>query len=137
VTQAQRDIDRKLRVLKYPEEIGNISKACRYFVISRQSFYAWKKALAEKSEEGLINSKPCPENPKLRTPPEIEEKILYLRKTYHLGQLRISWYLERYHAIKISSSGIYGILVRHGLNRLPQNAKKRQIATTTAGPIRR
>lgn len=129
MTQAQRDIKRKLKVLEYAQKLGNISKACRYFGISRQSFYAWKKALVEKGEEGLINSKPCPENPKLRTPPEIEEKVLYLRKTYHLGQKRISWYLERYHAIKISSSGVYQVLVRHGLNRLPQNAKKRQVAT--------
>ena len=73
MTQAQRDINRKLRVFKYAEEIGNVSKACRHFGISRQSFYAWKRALAEKGEEGLINSKPCPENPKLRTPLKIEK----------------------------------------------------------------
>lgn len=58
-------------------------------------FYEWKQAYAEKGEVGLINSKHCPENPTLRSPPEIEEKILYLRKTYHLGQMRIAWYLER------------------------------------------
>ena len=31
MTQAQRDINRKLRVLRYAEEIGNVTKACRYF----------------------------------------------------------------------------------------------------------
>ena len=65
----------------------------------------------------------CPENPKLHTPPEIEEKILYLRRNYHLGQLRISWYLKRYHGIKISSGGVYGVLKRNGLNRFSKNAK--------------
>ena len=115
----------ELRVFRYADEIDNISKACRYFGISRQSYYAWKRALAEKGEEDKINNKPCPENPRLRTSPEIEEKVLYLRRTYHLGQFRISWYLERYHDIKISSSGVYCVLVRHGLNRLPQNAKKK------------
>jgi len=79
---------------------------------------------------GLINSKPCPGNPRLRTPPEIEEKILYLRRTYHLGQQHIAWYLERYHAIKISSSGVYQVLKRHNLNRLPRNTKKGQVAIT-------
>jgi hypothetical protein len=79
VTQAQRDINRKLRLLRYAYEIGSISKTCQYFGISRQSYYSWKKAFAEKGEEGLVNSKPCPENPKLRTPTEIEEKIPYLR----------------------------------------------------------
>lgn len=69
----------------------------------------------------------CPENPKLRTPLAIEEKILYLRQTYHFGQLRISWYLWRYHQIKISAAGGYHVLKRHGLNRLPQNQRKRSI----------
>jgi len=60
--QAKRDILRKLKVLKYVEERGNVSKACRYFGISRESYYKWKKRYKEQGEEGLINSKPCPEN---------------------------------------------------------------------------
>jgi hypothetical protein len=50
-------------------------------------------------EAALINSKPCPQNLKCCTPPHIEEKILHLRRTYHLGQRRIHWYLLRYHGI--------------------------------------
>jgi transposase InsO family protein len=129
MTKAQRDIRRKLRILTYAKEIGNISKACRHFGISREGFYKWKRAYAAYGEEGLINSKPCPENPSLRIPPEIEEKILYLRKTYHLGQLRISWFLERYHGIKVSSGGVYQVLKRNGMNRLPRNAKTRTVLT--------
>lgn len=90
MTKAQRDISRKLRVLSSGQQIRNVSKTCRYFGISRQTYYEWKQAYAERGEEGLVNKKPCPENPTLRTPPGIEEKILYLRKTYHLGQMRIS-----------------------------------------------
>jgi transposase InsO family protein len=129
MTKAQRDIKRKLNILKHAEEISNVSKTCRYFGISRESFYQWKKAYKKNGEKALINSKPCPENPKLRVPPEIEEKIIYLRKTYHLGQLRISWFLERYHGIRVSSGGVYGVLKRSGLNRLPKNAKKRTMMT--------
>jgi len=65
ITKAQRDINRKLRVLSYAGQIGNISKTCRHFGISGQTFYEWKQAYAEKGEAGLINSKPCPENPTL------------------------------------------------------------------------
>jgi len=129
MTKAQRDIKRKLRVLNYAKDIGNVSKACRYFGISRETFYLWKRAYEQCGEKALINGKPCPENPKLRTPPQIEEKILHLRRKYHLGQLRISWYLKRYHGIKISSGGVYGVLKRNGLNRLPKNAKKRTVLT--------
>ena len=60
--------------------------------------------------KGLINSKPCPQNPKLRTPAHIEEKIVHLRRKYHLGQQRISCYPERYHDMKISSSDVYSVL---------------------------
>ena len=37
----------------------------------------------------------APENPKLRIPAEIEKKILYVRREFGLGQLRIKWYLHR------------------------------------------
>ena len=100
MTKAQRDINRKLRVLNYAKEIGNISKACRYFGISRESFYRWKQPYDTRGEKALINKKPCLENPKLRTPPHIEEKILRLRRKYHFGQIRFSWYLKRYHGLK-------------------------------------
>jgi transposase InsO family protein len=119
------DINRKLRVLNHAIEGGNVSQTCRYFGISRETFYQWRRAYERDGERALINSKPCPQNPKLRTPAHIEEKILHLRKTYHLGQLRIKWYLERYHGIRVSSGAVYYVLKRNGLNRLPRNAKKR------------
>jgi transposase-like protein len=87
MTKAQRDISRKLRILRYGEETGNVAKTCRYFGISREIFYRWKRTYAQKGESALVNSKLCPENPKLRVPAPIEGKILYLRKTYHLGQM--------------------------------------------------
>jgi len=57
----------------------------------------------------------------------IEEKILYLRKNYHFGSAKICWYLERYHKMKVSMTGVYGVLCRHGLNRLPHKLRRRQI----------
>jgi transposase InsO family protein len=129
MTQAeQRDINRKLRILNHAKESGNISQTCRYFGICRETYYKWKRALERGGERALINSKPCPENLKLRTPSHIEEKILYLRRTYHLGQLPIVWYLQRYHGIKISSGAVYYVLKRNGLNRLPQTVKRSERA---------
>jgi hypothetical protein len=98
MTKAQRDIKRKLRVLSYAQEIGNISKTCRYFGIPRQTCYEWKQAYTRLVKKGLINRKPCPESSTIRIPPKIEGKIIYLGRAYHLGQLRISWFLDRYHA---------------------------------------
>lgn len=129
MTKAQRDIKRKLRVLNYAQAIGNVSKTCRYFGISRKAYYEWKQGHAQYGEQGLINRKPCPKNLKLRVSAEIEEKILYLRTTYHLGPLRIAWFLERYHGLMVSSGGVYQVLKRNELNRLPRNAKKRPLQT--------
>lgn len=121
------DIARKLRVLNHALESGNVSKTCRYFGISRETYYKWKRDYEKHGESALINCKPCPENPKLRTPPEIEEKIIYVRKNYYLGQQRISWYLRRYHGMIVSPSAVRNVLVRHGLNRLPKDQRKRSI----------
>ena len=120
MTNDEREIQRKLRALQYAEKVGDARKACRYFGIGKSSFYRWRKAYREHGEAGLINAKSIPKNPANRTPPEIVEKVLYLRRKYHLGPIRIVWYLERYHDIKISDAGVYRILKRNGLNRLPR-----------------
>jgi transposase len=125
--QALHDIRRKLRILNHAKESRNVSQTCRYFGISREIFYRWKRAYEKDGETALINSKPCPQNPKCRTPPHIEGKILHLRRTYHLGPRRIHWYLLRYHGIKVSSGAVYYVLKRDGLNRLPRNVRKRRV----------
>jgi len=92
--QAQRDIRRKLNCLRFAQERGSNVLACRKFGVSKSSFYRWKAGYTDKGEAGLINSRPCPENPALRTPVKIEEKILHLRRRYHFGPDRIAWYLS-------------------------------------------
>ena len=127
--QEEHDIRRKLKVLNRGAESGNVSHTCRYFGISRDTYYRWKRSYAEHGEAGLINSKPCPENPSLRVPAEVEKKILYVRREFGLGQLRIKWYLERYYGMTVSSSGVYQVLKRNGVNRLPPGAAKRSPST--------
>ncbi|WP_295442752.1 helix-turn-helix domain-containing protein, partial [Sphingorhabdus sp. EL138] len=85
MTKEERDIQRKLKVLRHTEKIGDAGKACRYFGIGRSSFYRWKASFERNGEAGLINAKPIPKNPANQTPPEIVEKVLYLRSKYHLG----------------------------------------------------
>ena len=35
----RREVDHKLRVLRHADQIGDVGKACRYFGVSRASFY--------------------------------------------------------------------------------------------------
>ena len=129
MNKAQRDIRRKKRVLEHAARIGNVRKTCRYFGVARSGFYRWKKAYETDGDEGLINKKPCPYNPRLRTPPDIVEKVLHLRRTYHLGPIRIVWYLERDHGITMCDATVYRICRRHGLNRLPSRVGRRSVKT--------
>ncbi|HIF13087.1 MAG TPA: IS481 family transposase [Dehalococcoidia bacterium] len=127
--KAQQDIRRKKRVLEHAARIGNVRKTCRYFGVAWSGFYVWKKAYETHGDQGLINQRPCPKNPRLCTPPAIVEKVLHLHRTYHLGPICIVWYLERYHGITISHAGVYRILRRHGLNRLPARVGRRAVHT--------
>lgn len=56
MTEAERDIKRKLAVLNHAKQIKNISKTCRYFGISREVYYKWKRRYDKLGEEGLINA---------------------------------------------------------------------------------
>ena len=91
--EAERDIRKKTKILDEATQSGNVSHTCRRHGVSRDTFYRWRKQLAAGGVEALVNSKPCPENSALRVPKEIEDKILYVRREFGLGQLRISWYL--------------------------------------------
>jgi transposase InsO family protein len=50
-------------------------------------------------------------------------KILYLRQHHHFGPAKIAMYLRRYHDIQISHSGVWRVLKRLDLNRLPASQR--------------
>jgi hypothetical protein len=83
--KAEHDIARKLKVLNHAKEHGNISKTSRYFGICRETFYTWQRVYVSGGNDALVNNKPCHENHKLPVPRLIEDKIVYLRPTYHFG----------------------------------------------------
>lgn len=57
------------------------------------------------------------------TEPEAVSRIVYLRSHYHFGPNRIAMYLERYHDITISPSGVWRILNKLGMSRLPASQR--------------
>ena len=97
MTHDQREIHRKKRILEYAERVGNINKTCRYFGVARSTFYLRRDRYRELGEEGLRSCRCGPHNHPNKTPDEVVEKILHLRGTYHMGPIRIVWYLRRYH----------------------------------------
>ena len=127
MNQAERETRSRKRILEHARTTRNVIKTCRYFGVSRSTFYLWRRAYQAQGDVGLIKTKLIPNQMPNQTPPEVVEKVLHLRRTYHLGPIRIVWYLERYHAIRISGAGVYRILRRHGLNRLPRKVGRRAV----------
>jgi len=137
MTQAHRDIRRKLAVLRHAEATGNVSD----LPVLRHLSGDLLPVAARLSSQGRTGSDQpqtgCRPGtrPKKIFPP-IEEKILRLRQRYHFGPERISWYLKRYHGFEITSQSVYRVLKRHGLNRLPHHQRRRSIPSFRRYEIR-
>jgi transposase InsO family protein len=120
----------RLAVLRHAEEVsGNIAATCRYYGISRQCFYTWRRRYEAEGLEGLKDRSSAPHHTPHATTADVVEKILWLRRQYHFGPAKIAMYLQRYHDVAISTSGVWRILKKVGLNRLPasQRYKRRSI----------
>jgi len=92
-------------------------------ILSMEKFYE------EYGEDGLKLRKPIAKDHPRRIPEATVQKVLELRKTYHLGPQRMVWYMDRYHDTRISFGSVYPILVRNGVNRLPKQIGRRAIHT--------
>jgi transposase InsO family protein len=123
-----RVVRHRLAVLRHAEEVtGNVAMTCRYYGITRQSFYTWKRRYEEDGPEGL---RPRSRRPKVSpnaTHVDVVGKILYLRQNYHFGPAKIAMYLARYHDVTISHSGVWRILKRLDLNRLPASQRYKRL----------
>jgi transposase InsO family protein len=118
---------RRLAILRHAEEItGNVALTCRYYGISRQCFYTWKRRWDAHGLDGLRDRSHRPQVSPNATRTEVVGKIIYLRQHYHFGPARIAMYLKRYHEVQISPSGVWRILKRLELNRLPASQRHKR-----------
>ena len=122
--ELDRQAQRRLGVLCHAEEVsGSVAKTCRYYGISRTLFYKWRNRYEEEGLDGLKDRSRRPKTSPTATPTEVVGKVIYLRSNYHFGPQKISMYLARYHEITISTSGVWRILKRLDMNRLPSSQR--------------
>ena len=124
----ERDLERRARrrlaVLRHVEEVSfNVAATCRYYGISRQCYYRWLRRYEADGLDGLKDRSSRPHHSPRVTQAEVIEKIVWLRKHYHFGPAKIAMYLARYHDLTISTSGVWRILKRLGMNRLPASQR--------------
>jgi transposase InsO family protein len=125
-----RRANRRLAVLQHAEEIsGNVAATCRYYGISRTVFYRWKRRFEDEGIDGLKDRSSSPMHSPNVTSDEVIGKIIHLRQNYHFGPLKIAMYLQRYHDVTISQSGVWRILKRLDMNRLPASQRYKKHST--------
>ena len=119
-----RNAARRLAIIRHADEVtGNVAKTCRYYGISRQVFYTWLRRYEAEGIAGLRDRSSGPAQCPHETVSEVVAKIIYLRTNYHFGPAKISIYLKRYHNIEVSNSGVWRILKRLDLSRLPASQR--------------
>ena len=122
--ERDRKAARRLAILRHAREVtSNVSRTCRYHGITRQAYYTWLRRYEEQGLDGLRDRSRRPHVIPHETKPEVVGKIIYLRQHYHFGPYKIAMYLQRYHDIQISVSGVWRILKRLDLSRLPTSQR--------------
>jgi transposase len=117
----------RLAIIRHAQEVtGNVAMTCRYFGITRQAFYKWLRRYEEQGLDGLRDRSRRPHVIPHATKPEVVGKIVYLRRNYHFGPHKISMYLQRYHDIEVSPSGVWRILKRLDMSLLPASQRYRR-----------
>jgi transposase InsO family protein len=118
---------RRLAIIRHAQEVtGIVALTCRYYGISRHTFYIWLRRYEELGIEGLRPRSRRPLRSPNATSGEVIAKIVYLRKSYNFGPEKISMYLKRYHDLQVSRSGVWRILRRLEMNRLPASQRYRR-----------
>jgi transposase len=118
---------RRLAIIRHAQEVtGNVSMTCRYYGITRQAYYIWLRRYEQGGVAALRDRSRRPHTSPNATKSEVVGKIVYLRKHYHFGPHKIAMYLKRYHDVQVSPSGVWRILKRLDMNRLPASQRYRR-----------
>jgi transposase InsO family protein len=97
-----------------------VTEACELWMVSRETFYVWRRRYDAEGEAGLVNRSSRPRRSPGRLPPLLEGQIVDLRRAHpRWGARRIRVELRR-RDVKVvpARSTVHQVLVRNGLVRV-------------------
>jgi len=109
----------RLRWIEHYEQVTKkVAPTCRYFGISRGTFYLWYHRYLSLGAEGLKNKSSRPHKIKRWLPKDIRDTIIQLRLQRKYGPDRMAYYLRQKYNWFVSSRTVWRLYKEHGLNRL-------------------
>lgn len=107
--------DRRVRLINYAAEIGNVTEACRVFGVSRKTYYEWlKKAEAYGLSALLPRDRRRPHQPNAMEPEEVAVILAEAVARPTLGPKSLLRHLAD-RGVHRSASGVANVLRRHSL----------------------
>jgi len=132
---SQKVIKNKLGLLELSRELGSVSRACKIFGYSRDSFYRFKKLFEEHGEAGLQEVSRKKPNLKNRVPIEVEEAVIqFAIDEPAYGQFRVSNELKK-KGVFVSPQGVRNIWVRNKLNTFNMRLKALEEKVAKEGEV--
>ncbi|MCT3960067.1 IS481 family transposase [Elizabethkingia anophelis] len=128
-------IKSRLGLLSLAEELGNVSRACKYLGYSRETFYRYKDLFAEGGESALKDMNQRVPNIKNRIDPEIEKRVVaFAIENPAFGQNRASNELKK-EGVFISPCGVRCVWLRHDLETFRKRLKALESKVAQEGLI--
>jgi len=121
------EIQKKIDAIELAEELGSVSEAARRSGVSRQTIYKNKKLLEEKGPAALKRTFKKDHYHQNRPPEEVEAVVIdFSIENPQLGQEQVSRHLSANDVVTISSGGVRGIWLRHGMQTMALRLQKKK-----------
>jgi len=108
----------RLMLMQRAAQLGNVTRACQEAGISRTLFYRWRQRLLRYGPDGLRPRPTRPTRWPRQATPALEHAVLayaLLWPTHGPARIAAQLHQPRWGRWRVSPSGVYGILKRHGL----------------------